>query len=68
MRISCPGCGRAVIAGKCPNCGKPPMASQLKWALLSLVAIIVLAVMSIRGGEAIDPGAKKPPPAAAPKH
>lgn len=44
------------------------MASQLKWALLSLVAIIVLAVMSIRSGEAIDPGAKKPPPAAAPKH
>ena len=65
-RISCPGCGRTVIAGKCSNCGKPPMASQLKWALLSLVAIIVLAVMSLSGGAAISPGAKKPPAAAAP--
>ncbi len=43
------------------------MTSQLKWALLSLIAIIVLAVMSIRSGDAIDPSAKKPPPAAAPK-
>jgi hypothetical protein len=44
------------------------MTSQLKWALLSLVAIIVLAVMSMRSGPAIDPGAKKPPAAAAPAH
>ncbi|HQZ15911.1 MAG TPA: hypothetical protein PLD86_03460 [Vicinamibacteria bacterium] len=66
MRISCPGCGRTLKAGKCPNCGKPPMASQLKWALLSLVGIIVLAVMTLRSGDAIDPGAKKNPPAAAP--
>ena len=43
------------------------MASQLKWALLSLIAIVVLAVMSLRSGETIDPSAKKPPPAAAPK-
>jgi hypothetical protein len=43
------------------------MASQLKLALLSLVAIVVLAVMALRSGEAIDPGAKKPPAAAAPK-
>jgi len=42
------------------------MASQLKWALLSLVGIIVLAVMTLRSGDAIDPGAKKNPPAAAP--
>ena len=60
MRISCPGCGRTVVAGKCPNCGKPPMTSQLKWALLSLVGIIVLAVLTLRGGAAIDPNAKKP--------
>jgi hypothetical protein len=43
------------------------MTSQLKWALLALIAIIVLGVMSVRSGDAIDPGAKKPPPAAAPK-
>ncbi len=43
------------------------MASQLKWALLSLVAIIVLAVMSLSGGASIDPSAKKPPAAAKPK-
>lgn len=42
------------------------MASQLKWALLALVGIIVLAVMSLRGGAAIDPSSKKPPAAAAP--
>jgi len=65
MRISCPGCGRTLNAGKCPSCGKPPMASQLKWALLSLVAVIALAVMSLSGGKSIDP-AKKTPPAAAP--
>ena len=44
------------------------MTSQLKWALLSLIAIIVLAVLTLRGGDAIDPGAKKPPAAAAPAH
>lgn len=36
------------------------MASQLKWALLSLVAIIVLAWISLSGGDSIDPNAKKP--------
>lgn len=64
MRISCPGCGRTTIAGKCPNCGKPPMTSQLKWALLALVAIIVLGVLSMRGGDPIEPGVKKPAAAA----
>lgn len=57
MRISCPGCGRTTVAGKCPNCGKPPMASQLKWALLALLAIIVLAVLSMRGGAPIKASA-----------
>jgi hypothetical protein len=42
------------------------MSSQLKWALLSLVAIIVLAAMTLRGGAAIDPNSKKAPAAAAP--
>lgn len=60
MRRSCPGCGRTVVAGQCPNCGKPPMTSQLKWALLALVAVVVLAAMSLTGGGAIDAGAKKP--------
>ena len=60
MRISCPGCGRTTVAGRCPNCGKPPMTSQLKRALLALVAIIVLGVMSMRGGDPIDPSVKKP--------
>lgn len=64
MRISCPGCGRTTVAGKCSNCGKPPMTSQLKWALLSLVVIVVLAALSMRGGDPIDPSAKKPAVAA----
>jgi hypothetical protein len=64
MRILCPGCGRTTVAGRCPNCGKPPMTSQLKWALLALVAIIVLAVMAMRGGDSIDPSVKKPAAAA----
>ena len=42
------------------------MASQLKWALLSLVAIIILAVMSLSGGAPVDPAAKKSPAAAKP--
>jgi hypothetical protein len=66
MRIPCPGCRRILVAGRCPNCGKPPMASQLKLALLSLVVLVVLAVMSLSGGAAIAPGAKEGPPAAAP--
>lgn len=36
------------------------MTSQLKWALLALVAIIVLGVMAMRGGDPIEAGAKKP--------
>ena len=40
------------------------MTSQLKWALLALVAIIVLAVLTLRGGDAIDPGTRKPAAAA----
>jgi hypothetical protein len=44
------------------------MTSQLKWALLALVGIVALAAMSLSGGAAIDPGAKKPPTAAAPAH
>jgi hypothetical protein len=64
MRISCPGCGRTTVAGQCPNCGKPPMASQLKWALIALVGIIVLAALSMRGGDPIEAGKK--PGAAAP--
>jgi hypothetical protein len=44
------------------------MTSQLKWALLSLVAIVVLAVLTLRGGDAISPGAKSKPAAAAPAH
>jgi hypothetical protein len=59
MRISCPGCGRTEVAGRCSNCGKPPMSSQLKLALLALVAIIAMAVMTLNGGAAITPG-KKP--------
>lgn len=66
MRISCPGCGRTQIGGRCPNCGKPPMSSKLKWTLLSFVAIVVLAVLSMRGGDRIDPNAKKVPAAATP--
>jgi hypothetical protein len=42
------------------------MASQLKMALLALLAIIVLGAMSLMGG-GIDPDAKKKPAAAAPK-
>jgi hypothetical protein len=68
MRISCPGCGQTVVAGKCPNCGKPPLSSQLKLALLSLVVIVVLGVITMSGGDSIDPNAKKAPaaPTAAP--
>lgn len=66
MRRSCPGCGRKVVAGQCPKCGKPPMTFQLKWALLALVAVVVLAAMSLTGGGAIDAGADKKPAAAAP--
>lgn len=66
MRISCPGCGRTTVAGKCPNCGKPPMTSQLKWSLLALVAIIVLGVLAMRGGDPIEAGGKKPAVAATP--
>jgi hypothetical protein len=40
------------------------MTSQLKWALLALVALIVLGVLSMRGGDPIEPGAKKPAAAA----
>lgn len=40
------------------------MTSQLKWALLALVALIVLGVLSMRGGDSIDPSAKKPAAAA----
>ena len=40
------------------------MTSQLKWALLALVAIIVLAGLSMRGGDPIEAGKK--PAAAAP--
>jgi hypothetical protein len=40
------------------------MASQLKWALIALVAIIALAVLSMRGGDPIEAGAKKPAAAA----
>jgi len=40
------------------------MTSQLKWALLALLAIIVLGVMAMRGGDPIDPSAKKPAAAA----
>ena len=65
MRILCPGCGRVTAEGRCPNCGKPPMAAQLKWALLALAAVIVLGWMSVMGGAAIEPNAKKPPAAAA---
>lgn len=43
------------------------MASNLKWALLSLAALIAVAVLSLTGGPPIDTGAKKPP-AAAPAH
>jgi hypothetical protein len=43
------------------------MTSQLKWALLALIAIVALAVLSLRGGGAIDPGVKEKPPAEAPK-
>lgn len=64
MRISCTGCGRTTVAGMCPNCGKPPMASQLKLALVALVVIIILAVMSMRGGDPIEAGVKKPAAAA----
>jgi len=42
------------------------MTSQLKWALLALVAIVVLATMAMRDGPAINPNAKKPPAAPAP--
>ena len=60
MRIPCTGCGRTTVAGRCPDCGKPPMSAQLKLALLSLVVIIVLAVMATRGGDPINPSTKKP--------
>ncbi len=50
MRNSCPKCGRTNVAGKCRDCGKPPMTSKLKYALLALLVIIVLAVMTMRGG------------------
>jgi hypothetical protein len=50
----------------CPSCGKPPMSSKLKWTLLSFIAIVVLAVLSMRGGDPVDPNTKKPPVAAAP--
>ena len=63
-RIPCPGCGRTTVAGKCPNCGKPPMTSQLKWALLALVVLIVLGVLAMRGGDPIEAGVKKPATAA----
>ena len=66
MRILCPGCGRTTVEGRCPNCGKPPMAAQLKMALLALLAIIVLGAMSLMSG-GIDADAKKKPAAAAPK-
>ena len=61
MRIRCPGCGQTEVEGRCPKCGKPPMSSQLKWALLSFVAVVVLAVLSLRGGPDIDPAKKNPP-------
>jgi hypothetical protein len=44
------------------------MASKLKWTLLSLVGIIVLAVMSMIAGARSDAAAKKEkePPTASP--
>ena len=40
------------------------MTSQLKWALIALVAIIVLGVLAMRGGDPIEAGGKKPAAAA----
>lgn len=34
------------------------MTSQLKWALIALVAIIILAVMSMKSGDPVEPGGK----------
>lgn len=64
MRILCPGCGQTTTAGRCPNCGKPPMARELKLSLLALLAVIVLGYLSMRGGDPIDPTSKKPAKAA----
>jgi len=40
------------------------MTSQLKWALLALVVLIVLGVLAMRGGDPIEAGVKKPAAAA----
>lgn len=40
------------------------MTSQLKWALLALLGLIILGVMSMRGGDPIEAGVKKPAAAA----
>ena len=40
------------------------MTSQLKWALVGLLVIIVLGVMAMRGGDPIEAGVKKPAAAA----
>lgn len=44
------------------------MASKLKWSLLSLLTVVVLAVLSMIGSAASNPGDKKEPPAVAPAH
>lgn len=68
MRVRCPGCGGKVIGGKCAKCGTPPLSNQLKWTLLSLVGVAILAALSFLGGDPIDSGAKKKAePAASPR-
>ena len=66
MRILCTSCGKITVEGRCPNCGKPPMAAQLKMALLALLAVVVLGAMSLMAGVS-DTDPKKKPAAAAPK-